>query len=166
MDSIHKLEDMIEGWFKPLPHLPAAGRKWLAENLWWITLVGVILAAWAALTAYQSLSYLDNLNSAFGGLVGNIIAQNNGQFWQTSVYISIALLTVTAVIEAIAISPLKAMSKKGWDLMFLATIVGVASSLVSGILNAQISGIFGAIIGAAIGAYLLFEIRSSFSSAK
>jgi len=167
MDSIHKLEDMIEGWFKPLPHLPANGRKWLAENAWWLTLVGVIIAVLGIFGLYNALNALNNLNnSLFGAYYTAAVVTSHGQLWTTSIYISMALLAATTVIEAIAISPLKAMSKKGWDLLFLAGILGVASGVVSAILNVDVMSIVLSLVGAAIGAYFLFEIRSSFKSVK
>ena len=73
MESIHKLENMIEGWLKPLPHLPTQWRKWLADNLWWITLVGVVLSVIgviglfiAMLIAIPLIGTTTSLYSAYG----------------------------------------------------------------------------------------------------
>ena len=44
MKSIYKLEKMIESWLKPVPHLPTEWRKWLADNAWWLTIIGVVLS--------------------------------------------------------------------------------------------------------------------------
>jgi len=166
MELVHKLENMIEGWFKPLPHMPAEGRKWLSENIWWITLIGVILAALGIFSLYNALNALNSLNNSFGGIWTVAVEQAHGGMWTTSIYISMALLAATAAIEVVAISPLKVMSKKGWDLLFLAGIVGVVSGVVQAVLNVEIPNLIFTILGAAIGAYLLFEIRPSFKSAK
>lgn len=165
MESLHKLEDMVEKWLKPLPHLPEAWRKWLAENAWWLTLIGVVLSVFAVFALFASLSLFTATTSLYGQLVTTAIAQTHGGLWMTSVWISLALMVVTVVIEAIAISPLKALSKKGWDLMFLALVIGVVSNVVSGVLNIEVMSLISAAIGAVIGAYVLFEVRSHFKKA-
>lgn len=162
MESIHKFENMVEGWLKPLPHLPANGRKWLAENSWWLTIIGVVLSAFAILALYRSLTAVNDLNNALNAFSVSVGVQPHSSLWTTSVYVSMALLAATTVIEAIAISPLKMMSKKGWDLLFLAAIVGVASGIIGAVLNADIVSVIFSLIGAAISAYILFEIRPSF----
>jgi uncharacterized membrane protein len=165
MESLHKLEDMVEGWLKPLPHLPENWRKWLAENSWWLTLIGVVLSVFALFALFASLSLFTATTSLYGQIVTTAIAQTHGGLWMTSVWISLALMAVTVVIEAIAISPLKAMSKKGWDLLFLSVVIGVVSSLISAVLNIDITSLISAVIGAVIGSYVLFEIRSHFKKA-
>ena len=52
MKSIYKLEKMIESWLKPVPHLPTEWRKWLADNAWWLTIIGVVLSTISVLGRY------------------------------------------------------------------------------------------------------------------
>jgi len=159
-ESIKKLEDMIDGWLKPLPHLPADWRKWISENIWWITLVGVILDGFAALAIYQTASYVNqfsNLLSAVGAA--------NPSGWTFPMMVSIALFVLTAVIMAMAIAPLRVMNKKGWDLLFLATIVSVVASVFNYGSGSIVMSVIGAAVGAVIGMYFLFEIRSHFKKA-
>ncbi len=162
MESIHKLEDKIEVWLKPLPHLPTTWRKWLAGNVWWIVLVGVIISAFGIFSLFSALSFLTATTNYYGAVLQEAGVQVHGSLWSVSIYISIALLVVTVVLEAMAISPLKTQNKKGWDLMFLAYLIGIASSVISALLNLEIMSLIGAAISAVIGAYFLFEIRSYF----
>jgi len=162
MESIHKLEDKIEVWLKPLPHLPTTWRKWLSGNVWWIVLVGVIISAFGIFSLFSALSFLTATTNYYGAVLQEAGVQVHGSLWSVSIYISIALLVVTVVLEAMAISPLKTQNKKGWDLMFLAYLIGIASSVISALLNLEIMSLIGAAISAVIGAYFLFEIRSYF----
>ena len=157
MESIKKFEDTIEGWLKPLPHLPSTWRKWISENIWWVTLVGVILDGFAALAIYQTATYVNQLTGLFYAAG---VSTTNG--WTLSMMVSIVLFVVTAVIMAMAIAPLKAMNKKGWDLLFMSAIVSVVASAFNFESSSIITSVISAVIGFAIGMYFLFEIRSYF----
>jgi len=168
MESINKLENTIEGWLKPLPHLPADWRKWLSENVWWIVLIGVILSVigtimlvMAVIAAMSFVSTTTNYLGAYGVKVVQVYTVG----WYIATIISAVSLVVTIIIEAMAISPLKVLNKKGWDLMFIAYLIGIALSVVSAVLTLTIINLIGTAIGAAIGAYFLFEIRSHFKQA-
>ena len=160
MESLKKLEDIIAGVLKPLPHLPADWRKWISENIWWITLVGVVVDGLAALGIYQAATYVNQLTSYFA-----IAGVTTASGWTTPMMISIAFFVLSAVIMAMAITPLKEMKKKGWDLMFMATIVSVVASIFNYGYGDIVTSIIGSAIGAVIGMYFLFEIRSHFNGA-
>ncbi len=49
MESLQKLEATVGEWYKGMPHLPKNGQRWLAENAWWLVLIGVILGAIGAI---------------------------------------------------------------------------------------------------------------------
>lgn len=165
MESLHKLEDMVEGWLKPVPHLPETWRKWLANNAWWLTLIGVILSIFAIIALFGALSLFTATTSIYGAYAAEVIAETHTAMWTTAIWISLALMVVITVIEALAISPLKKMSKKGWDYMFLALVISVVSSLITAVLNVNIGSLLSAVISAAIGSYILFELRSHFKKA-
>ncbi len=165
MEAIKKLEDQIEKILKPLPHLPADARKWLGTNVWWLTIIGVVIDGFALMGIYRAATYLDELTNYL-----SIYGVKNTSGWTVALTTSLIFLGATAVLMAIAISPLKASKKQGWDLLFMAAIVGVLSSVVSAVLDFNAGGIISSLIGAAfsaaISAYFLFEIRSQFNAAK
>jgi len=166
METLHKIEDMVGGWLKPVPHLPANWRKWLAENAWWLTLVGVILSIFGIFGLISALSLFSATSGLYSTVIYAPVAQAHGSMWQVSIYISVVLIIVSVIIEAMAISPLKAMSKKGWDYLFLAFLVSVASGVIGAVLNVDVISLISTAIGAAIGAYVLFEVRSHYKKDK
>jgi hypothetical protein len=173
MEFVNKLEKTIEGWLKPVPHLPEKGRKWLANNVWWLALIGVVLSVLSAVSAFYTalftnnyLDYIDSFYKAYGiespsyGLWGL-----NMSMYMLVMYIGIV---VGAIIMSMAINHLKSKHEKGWDLMFLAMLVSVVIQLISLLFNLGnlIGGILSVAIGATIGSYLLFEIKPYFEKVK
>jgi len=173
MELVNKLEKIVGGWLKPVPHLPEKGRKWLADNVWWLALVGVVLSVLSAISAFYGAmfgnnyaNYVDSIYKAYG-----INNPNSGVFGlNMSMYMLVMYIgiVVGAVIMGLAINHLKVKHKKGWDLMFLALLVSIAIQVVSVLfnLNNLIGGILSVAVGAAIGSYFLFEIKSYFKKAE
>ena len=170
MELVHKLENTIGGWLKSLPHLPANWSKWLANNAWWIVLIGVIISIFGILgLAYVLMIALTFFGAAttFMGYAYSGVAYST--WWIVVSIVSFALLIITTVLEAMAISPLKAMKQKGWDLMFLVFLIGVLSGVVSAVVNFNaisiLPNLIWTAISAVISAYVLFEVRSYFKTA-
>jgi len=166
MSSINKLENKVEGWLKPLPHLPLAGQKWLAENVWWIVLVGLILSVIGALILIGALVSILPIILMTSGYAGYYGGSSYNLFWIVGSLVSLVFMFATIILTAMAISPLRQLKKKGWNLLFITLIVSGLSTVVNAIINFNLfsfipSIIFGA-IGLAIGAYFLYEIRSYF----
>jgi len=166
MESIKKLEDMIAGWLKPIPHLPTTWRKWISENIWWLTLIGVILSILMLFTALAAISALMFSVGVVTSFAGTLAPVNTGMVLVASI-VSLVFWAAIIALSAMAVTPLKNMKKKGWDLLFLVFVIEVASSVVSVVLNFNavtfIPGLIGAAIGAAISAYFVFEIKSYFN---
>lgn len=164
MEALNKLENMVAKWLKPLPHLPIAGQKWIATNVWWIELVGVILLGFSGIAIVSTLMLALGLTATFWG-----VAAYSG-FAAVSSGISLLFLVASVIVMAIAISPLKALKKKGWNFLFLALLINAASVVISAITSFNaitfITSILSGAIGIAVGAYFLFEIRSYFVATK
>jgi len=159
---IKKAEALISDWLKDVPHLPKGAQKWIAENIWWITLVCAILSAISVLTGlmafFAALAAWGTVPYAYGYGIGG--------FWVVSALLAIVFSAVTAGILAKAITPLKTQKATGWHLLFMLFMVDVIYVVVSALFSYGVIGfifnlIFGA-IGLAISAYLLFEIKSHF----
>lgn len=158
METIHKLETTVAKWYKSMPHLPKGGRDWIAQNVWWIVLIGVILGALGVVALFSTLL----LGTVFlGGLLGGygLVA---GAAATIAVFVSLAFSIATIVIDGLAIQPLKRMQKRGWELLFITALISVVSLLAHLILNHSFSGFVSGVIGLLIGGYLLFEIRDHF----
>lgn len=165
-DYMSGVEDKITTWLKPVPHLPATWRKWFAENAWWLVLISVILSSIAILglivALLTALSFLGVASGYYysGGL--------HTGWWVTNTIISMVFLVAIVGLNAAAIGPLRQLKKRGWDLLFLAFLLGVISAIVDAVTTFNpfsfvFSLIFTAIF-AAVGAYFLFEIRSHFAA--
>ena len=160
MKALAPLEKSLASATKDLPHLPKGLRDWLVENAWWLTLIGVVLGAIAAFQLVGALIFVAGLTAAYLGA-------GYGALYIPSVVVSMAVLIATIVIEAMAIQPLKAKQKRGWDLVFLASVVSIVGSLVGSVIGGNIfGGIFMAAVSAVIGVYVLFELRPHYLGEK
>lgn len=165
MQIVHKLETKVAQWLKNAPHLPPEFRKWLAENSWWLTLIGVIIGALAIFPLLSLTIFASGLTATFSAYYPYAYGAQSGLV-QASLWTSLGFYVVVVVLEALAVSPLKNMKKSGWDLLFLTLLVSVTSSIVNVVLTYSLGGLFGAALAAVIGSYVLFEIRGHFSGAK
>lgn len=161
MDALHKLENTMAGWFKQAPHLPANVRTWLADNVWWLVIIGVALAAFAILGLLPILVGASVLTSSFAAYAG----VDSGRA-MLAAWVGFGFLVAVVVVEAMAIMPLKEKKKKGWDNLFLATMLTVLSSLVGFVITYGVSNLFGAVLTLLIGGYFLFEIRGHFAGSR
>jgi uncharacterized membrane protein YhaH (DUF805 family) len=160
MDSVKKLEVIVASWYKDMPHLPIKGQKWLADNIWWLTLIGVIVGVIGAFQVLVATFFVGALvGGMVGGLYGGAVLGGLALF---TVALTLALALLSLVVSALAISPLHAMQKKGWLLLFITLLIGVLSTVIGFVLQWNIGGFIAGIIFAAIGGYFLYEIRSYF----
>lgn len=166
MQLLHKLEALIHGWVKNLPHLPDGARVWLAANVWWIVLVGVIISSITLLFALVGIFAL----VALVGSVSTVYYVSGTGFATWGIVTGIVSFAISAIVlalMAISIKPLKAQLKKGWVILFGAWLVNVAGSVLGAILAFNpftfiFSLLFTAVF-AAISGYFLFEIHSKFA---
>ncbi len=171
METVKRIENTIAGWLKPLPHLPENGRKWLADNVWWIVLIGAILSVLAAFAAISALLYataiISTISSSFYGTIGYGVYNAWDISW---LVISVLFLVANIVVMAMAVNPLKGKELKGWNLLFLLLLISAASSITNILVHFNIftfiSSLIFAALGLAIGAYFTFEIKPYFKRAK
>lgn len=158
-----KIEQMIEKWLKAIPHLPKSGQRWLAENVWWIALIGAILSGISVLVLLNTIRELTSPVSFYGYVLTSTFTG-----WEIFISIvSAVFVIVTGLLLALAVKPLRAIEKKGWTLLFIVSLVEAVNVVLGAVLSLSVFGfitqvIFGA-IGFAIGIYFLFEIRGHFA---
>lgn len=163
MEQIEKLETTISGWFKDLPRLPKGFTDWLADNVWWLTIVGVVLSVFAVFSALSLLMLAFGITGlTLGGVYGGYAASTVVGVALISVLASVAGFVVTTIIMVLAISPLKEKKKKGWTLLFVVLLLSFAFSVVANLISFNVVGILWAVVWVAVEAYVLFEIRSYF----
>lgn len=162
MDSLRKLEETVGVWYKNMPHLPKNGQRWLAENAWWIVLIGVILGV---LGIFSLLSFVLAAGFVLAGVAG-IAGAALGGFAIIATLVSIALGAADVVIAGIAISPLKSMQRKGWSLLFLTVVINVAALVLNFLFTINFFGLVWGLLVTAVGVYFLYEVRDYFVTAK
>lgn len=158
---------MIEDWLEPIPHLPNTWRKLISNNIWWLVALGVVGSVIGILSSLNIMFHVTSLLPIDSYSNYHIYGGYN-RWWMMVLTISLLFSITTTAITATAISPLKNLKRKGWDLLFLAYIIGIIGQVVIILINFNVfsfipSVIFSA-ISVAIGAYLLFEIRSHFNA--
>jgi hypothetical protein len=164
MELIRSLEKLVAGWLKNVPHLPPAGQKWLAENVWWIALIGAILSGIAALFSISAIMIAVSPAALLWAVPGFVA------FAVISAIIGLVFNIVRAVLLGMSVTPLRELQKKGWVLLFLNWIVYALYIVVSAILSLLTLSFFGffagvifGAIGLAISGYFLFEIHGQFA---
>jgi hypothetical protein len=162
MESLKNLETMVASWYKSVPHLPKNGQKWLAENAWWLTLVGVVLGAMGVVSVLMVTLVAGTILVGVGGAVGAAL----GGIALIAVLLSLAFAIVDIVISAMAISQLKAMQMKGWSLLFLVAMINVLSLFVSFLFSLNLFSLVWGLLFAAVGVYFLYEVRDYFTGTK
>lgn len=165
MEYAAKLERAVLKWFKGVPSLPAGGRKWLGENVWWIVLIGAILTG---ISILMNIAFIATQISLIGSVSNSYYVTPTVTSWEiVKGTVSVAFMIVEVLLLATSIQALKVRQKKGWVLLFAAWLVSGISVVVSALLTLSILGfiigvIFGA-VGVAITGYFLVEIHSQFA---
>jgi len=166
MSRVKQLETLIENWLKPLPHLPNDIQKWIANNVWWITLVAAFGSAIATLMALSGIfAYMSFVGNA-SNYVGFYAVSSYATGWIWSAVVSLAFLAISTVLLSKAVTPLKEHRRWGWDLMFIILLIGAAQAFLSAVFSFSffefIFGVIFSALGLTISAWLLFGIRSYF----
>ena len=141
--------------------LPDGAKKWLADNSWWLALIGGGVSLWGAWRFWQlghtASQFLNGLSQVYGV---NTYSQDLSVFW----YVVFAAMLVQAVLLLMAFQKLKVHKKSGWNLLLYSSYVSVITGVVY--LMLPYYG-FGSLLGTALGAviswYILFQVRSHFA---
>lgn len=166
MKYVNQAETLVSGWLKDLPHLPGNTQKWIAENVWWIVLVGVILSSIGLLMELVGFFTILAIVGTGVSYYGYAAASTYTGGWIASTAVSLVFMVGLIVLLSKAITPLRAMQAKGWNVLFMVLLVDALYVVVNALFTFNIiSFVFSLIFGAislAISAYLLFEIKSHF----
>lgn len=165
MEQIKRIELKLADWYESAPRLPLRGRKWLAENVWWIDLIGVILSGISILAVVSALFLATGILTIVGGVVGATI----GGILLVAALVNLAFAIVEIVLLAMAIGPLKNGLKRGWNYLFVVFLLSILSALVSFLFHLSAGGLvalFWNAVFLAIWGYFLFEIRRYLVNAK
>ena len=163
MSVVRQLETKVAGWLKPVPPLPTNAQKWLAENVWWLAIIGVVASVIGILFSIGAIvSYFTFIDA----VVGLYPARTYESGWIVVTSLSLLFGVTTTVLTALAINPLKKAQKKGWNLLFLSLLVSATSVLVGAVVSLNLGTFISEIIFGGIAlvicSYFLFQLRSYF----
>ena len=167
MEQVKKLENMVAGWFKGAPPLQKSTKESLATAWPWVALVFGVLqlaAAWGLWRLFDRAQPFEELANQYSQYFGGADI-GYSSFDKTMIYLAIAIAVVQGVLLLMAFSPLRDRLKKGWDLMFLSAVIGVAYSVSTLFVDGRGVGsfIFGMIITGFV-LYLMFQLRDMYST--
>jgi hypothetical protein len=158
MKDVGKLERLITSWHKRVPHLSKSSQKWLASNIWWLALVGVILGSSCVISVMSFTLFVSAALAAIDGVYGAIL----GGVALVAVVLFLALAIICLVLTAVAITPLKAGRKKGWKLLFMVALLNGVALTISFLSSLNPLGSVWGLFTTIVGLYFLFEIRGFF----
>lgn len=164
MAATTSIEKSLDDLFvKNAPALPAGGKKFLVDFAPWLSLIVGLLSLIAAYNIWHwahvsnnLIDYANQISAAYGGT-------QIGHRLTVTIWISMIVLVIQAVLYLGAFSGLKNRKKSGWNLVFYALLVNLVYGIV--VLFTSYGGVgnlIGSLIGFAIGAYFLFQIRASY----
>lgn len=168
MAAVRQIEAKLGDLFKGAPPLPANAKDWLVKAWPWLALIFGVLqlaAAWALwrLSTYTN-ALVDYANTLSLYTTGERVS-GLSSVDRTWIYIGIAILVVDAIILFMAYPHLKSRNRRGWDLLFLGSLINVLYSVVTIFIDGRGFGSFLlSMVGSAIGFYLLFQIRDRYKT--
>lgn len=163
MEAVRSLEKTLNDVYRNVPHLPKTFTQWLADNIWWLVIIGVVLSILSLLALIPLALFAFGLSASVATAYTTDVSSFQGAW--LSVGLQLAVLIATTVIEAFAISPLKVKAKKGWTLLFIAALVNTVANIIISLVDFNIFGIVTGLLWAAVWGYVLFEIHGYFGAA-
>lgn len=164
-EQINKMSDLIEKWLKPLPHLPNVFVKTLAENLWWIIIVGIVFTAMAVFSSIGAIAIALGAANRINSVLGVYATPVNLAPTVIMSIVSAVFMVASVAILGIAVAPIKSLSRKGWNLLFIGMLLNAVYIVILAVMAGWLGflpTLIGGALGIAITAYLLNEIKDQF----
>jgi len=162
MAFLQSAEKQVGGLFKGMPQMSKQSKESLVNAWPLIALVIGVLQLWAAWILWQAASWVDRL-SDFANQIAVYTGGHAGisSTDKTIMYLGIILLVVDAVILLMAYPQLKARARRGWDLLFLGSLIYAVYAVVTLFMarNGGVGSFIFNLLGSGVGFYLLFQVR-------
>lgn len=159
-NPMHQLENKLSGLFtKTIPYqLPESARTLIVKYLPWFALVGGIISVFAALGMYKATMDLGAAQQVNELFYPYAYRQALGEIGPM-IWAAIGLLLVQSVIFFMAFPVLKTHQRRGWELLYWASLLSAVYSLVYLLARFDTGSFVGSLLGAGISLYILFQIR-------
>lgn len=143
--ALRQLEDNLDLYLRQkAPALPANIKELIVKIAPWLTIVMLVIAVPGILMAL-GLGAIAAPLSFLGGV-------GAGVSFGMSYTLSMVVLFVAIVLEAMAVPGLFSRSRSAWRLVYYSTLVSLVSSLIT-------FNIIGGLLSALIGFYILFQVK-------
>jgi hypothetical protein len=166
MAILKTAEDKLGDMYKGVPPLSASAKESLAKAWPWLALIFGILQLAAAYWLWQLTRVVNTLNDFVNSVSVYYTGKSAGlsAMDKTVIYLGVVLLVVDAAILLMAYPELVKRTKRGWDLIFLGSLLNLAYAVVTIFINGRGVGSFlSSLIGSAIAFYLLFQVREKYT---
>lgn len=159
--NVNGFEKWLAGVYKNTPSLPSGARTWLANNVYWLALIGGIVGLFTVFGLWQTLQNVSN----FLYSTGTFSVMYGGDY-RMVVWITLITSLAQSVLLLMAYSGLKAHRKSGWNLLFYTGLLSIFT-IVAYLFSAAygLGSALGSLLGVAISYYFLFQIRDHFTKA-
>ncbi len=165
MAKNNDLEAVIGNWYKNAPHLPKNAQVWLADNIWWLALIGAVLSILGLLVVIPVLMGAATLTAYHSGL-SVLHGPSVGSALWLGLVISLVGYIVTTVLLTLSVSPLKIKAKRGWELLFWSYLANFVLNLASALIVYNLFNVLMAVVSASVAGYFLYEINDYFGVRK
>ncbi|HEY1085715.1 MAG TPA: hypothetical protein VGE34_03240 [Candidatus Saccharimonadales bacterium] len=156
------LDDLFHKTIKV--ELPENIKKWIADNAWWIVLVGGILSLLSAFSVWQAATATSRLLDYANQLSASVGVASTSQNIGIVTYVAIAGIVAQAVMMLLAFQQLKEYKKSGWNLMFYTSYISLAIGVVYVFSSLYgVASLIGSLVGVFIGWFFLFQVRKYFT---
>lgn len=164
MRTIRKLEEQIARLFKRVPQLPDSSREALVDLWPWIALLFgslQLLAAWALINLLRAADWFVDYGSHMSS--PGVISGAD----RVAIYLGISVLIVDAMILLFAYPRLKKRRRKGWELLFLGSLLNIGYSVISLFIHGRgLAAFTFSLISSAVGFYLLYQVRDKYGTGR
>lgn len=168
MERIRVLENKLADVYKSAPALSKETKDSIVGFWPYLMAILAVLQLWAAWVLWRladrtdaAADYVNSFLQSYG--TATVGLSSTEKF---VIYIGIVLLVVEAVLMLMAYGPLQKRERRGWDLIFLVSVVQVLYAVVSVFVYGNgVGSLLLNLLGAAIGFYFLFQIRGHYKGA-
>lgn len=162
MEAVRTIEKKLVEINKGLPKLPKDMTAWLANYAWLLVLLGVTVSILSLFTILPVLLGALGLVSVIEAQYGLSRYGLDAAGW-LSVVLSIINLLIVICLEILAIAPLKRKNYRGWELIFIASLVSIIVGIAGSIIVMQPGSLVLSLVVYGIGLYVLFQVREHFA---
>jgi hypothetical protein len=150
MEQNLPLEKEIADFFAKFPPFPDNVKEILVKIAPYLCMLGVFLGGIALLAVLGVGVGISAIGAAAYGSMGI--------YW-----ISMGILAIMVVLEALAISPLMKRQKKGWNNLYYVFLLSLVNGVVGFLgVGSIVGNLFSLVISFVIGGWILFQTREKY----